>query len=332
VNSALLLLRLRDRSPDGPAASLASLAIDDLLDRALADLIDPALLAAVLHERAPAFLGSPGGARAVESALASLLQWLDQHPGALGGHLSEEAQRALRSSARRPFAPDRDLLTHLLNRPAVRALIRDSVVDVLVSFGRRLAAPVGDSKVAKGFGDLGRFAARGAGALGMLAGNVMGAISEEIGRQAERMAEQSSDAAVTRLIQKLVEGLCDPARAGDQAALREALVDGAFELTGAQLAAQLRRNSLGPAAGDLREAVAAFLKSERGRALMDEGVKDLLARRGSQKLRELLAELELLEPFRATALEAVRAWFAPLIGSEAFAAWVLAVAAEAPAA
>lgn len=329
MNIALLLLRLRDRAPTGPVAALASLAVDDLLERALSDLVDPALLSAVLHERVPTHLASPGAARAFESALASLLQWLDQHPGPLGEHLSEDARRSLRSSARRPFLPDRELLNHLFNGPAVRGLIRDSVVDVLVSFGRRLGSPVAESKVAKGFGDLGRFAAKGAGALGALAGNVMGALSEEVGRQAERMAEQSSDAAVTRLIQKLVEGLSDPARAGEQAAMREAVVAGALGLTGAQLASQLRRNSLGPAASDLREALASFLGSEQGRALVGEAVSGLLARRGSQKLRELLAEFELLESFRATALEAARAWLAPLVGSEAFAAWVLAVAGEA---
>ncbi len=332
MNFALLLLRLRDRSPSGPAAALASLAVDELLERPLADLIDPALLAAVLHERAPAFLGSPGAARATESALAALLEWLDQHPGPLGQHLPEDVRQALRSSARRPFIVDRALLSHLLNGPAVRALIRDSVVDLLVSFARRLGSPMADSKVAKGFGDLGRFAARGAGALGALAGNVMGAISEEVGRQGERMAEQSSDAAVTRLIQKIVDALSDPSRSGEQAALREAIADGALDLTGAQLAAQLRRNDLKPTAGDLREALAGFLRSDRGRALADEAMKGFLARRGSQKLSELFAELELLESFRATALEAARAWFSPLIGSEAFAAWLLAVAAEPPAA
>jgi len=308
------------------------LVVDDLLQRTLADLIDPLLLASVLHERVPTFLTSAGAERAIEGALAEVHTWLGSHAGPLGEHLPEQAKRSLRSAVRRPFTPDRELVSQLLNRPAVKVLVRESVIDVLVSFGRRVGAPMSESKVARGFGDLGRFAARGTGALGALASNVVGALSEEVGRQVERLAEQSADAAVTRLIQKIVEGLTDPARIADQAALREALLDGALELTGAQILAQLRREGLGPAANDLREAMTAFLESERGRALVGESVSALIARRGAQTLRELLQEFELLEIFRATAGEVVRGWLAPLVGSGAFAAWILAVAAEGPAA
>ena len=329
MDLAALLARLRDRSPSGPAAALAELVLDDLLQRRLGDLIDPAQLARVLHDRAPLWLGSPGAALAAEGALAEVLSWLDCHPGPIGAHLPGEAKASLRRAARLPFIPDRELLTQILSRPAVRKLVRESLLDVLVAFARRLGGPASESKVARGFGELGRFAAR-TGALGALASNVVGAISDEVGRQAERLADQSADAAVTRLIQHVIDTLTEPARVADQAALREALLEGALELTGAQLARQLRNNPLGPAARELREGLAHWLDSALGRALVAESVQSLLARAGALTLREVLERFSLLEPLRATAVEAAQRYLEPLIGGEAFAAWIASVASDAP--
>ncbi len=323
-----LLARLRDRSPAGPAAALAALVCDDLLQRRLEDLVDTTQLATVFHDRAPVWLASSGAALAAEVALADVLDWLDRHPGPIGAHLPEEAKASLRRAARQPFIPDRELLTQILNRPAVRQLFRESLLDVLVAFARRLGGPTSESRVARGVGGLGRLAAR-TGALGALASNVVGAISEEVGRQAERLADQSADAAVTGLIQHLIETLTAPARVADQAALREALLDGVLGLTGAQLARQLRHNPLGPTARELREGLAAWLGSSLGRPLVAEWMRRLLARAGALTLREILEHFGLHEPLHAVGVEAARRYLEPLVGSEAFAGWIASLASDA---
>ncbi len=292
-----LLARLRD--PEGPLGALIDLLVDDLLARALGEVLDPERVAEMLASTARDWLGSEQGEARLLAAWSELIDRIEDEQRALRDVIPAEVRQAAERLAAQPYHPDRDALLALLDREPVRKLLREILQNTLVEFGKRVAAPVSSAKIGKGLtGALGGFGARAkqrAGVFGALAEEALGAVGGELERQVERKAADFADTAMSSVLQRIVYLLSDPSRAEDQAALREALLQGTWDWTGAMAAAELRRGDPEAVSAVVREALTAWTGRDDFQDTLRGWLETLLEEQGHLTLRDVLADLDLLD-------------------------------------
>jgi hypothetical protein len=316
-----VLSRLRDSSPDGAADRLAALLVDEALDRPLRDVIDVAHAARAVREVVQALTASDGAAaritRDVERAIADV--------GADAGPLRARVPPALASGARAflelPIAPQREAVLRLLDREPVRKLLRAQVIDTLIAFGKKAASPVSDSSLARGLGGLSKLAFGQLSSRPNPLGSIATAVSNEVEKQVERRAADFADTAVSGILEGIATQITDPSRAADQAAVRVALLEGALEITGAELA-ELGRPALGAQIAVARGALAAWASAPTFAADVEAALAKQLAPDMDRTLGELLGDLGLRDVAAAHAREVVRAWVGRVAAAPAFERWL----------
>lgn len=332
MDSKTLLAKLRDDSPDGPAARLAALIVDDLLARPLRELLEPSTTVTSARAFVLAWVSSDAAGARVEKAIEDGLTKLARQEEPLSELLPEPVLDGVRSFLRTPHAPDRELLLRVVDREPVRLLIRELLVDALVAFGKKLRSPVTENPIARGLGGLGRMAKESAkarsGSLGALASGVYGAVSGEVERQLEKRAAEFADSALSGVLQRLVDNLAAPGRGAEQAELRLALLDGILELTGDEVAAEVRRAGPVAVSRRLRKSLAAWAKEPSSSKQLQDALEAALAGELDRPLGELLAELGLKETFVEHALPVARARTAGVVRGAPFAAWLTALVEE----
>jgi hypothetical protein len=323
TDPATLLERLRDPSPDGASARLAGLLVEDALGRTVRELVDVRVTVAALRDALRAFTSSDAAEVRVIMALSEGEKLLESEKRPLGAVISAALKTGARDLAAVHATPPRDVVAKLLDREPVKKLLRAQVIDTLVAFGRKAASPVSDNAFARGLGGLGKLAMGQTGkpsAFGALAN----AVSGEVERQVEKRAADFADTAVAGILAGLAEQISDPARAKEQAAMRQALVDGFLELTGAE-AAQLGRGPLGERVAVVRRTLAAWSAEGAFEADVEAVVAAVLAKEGDRKLGDVLAEVGLRDVVSARAKELVQRRMSSFVGSEPFAEWLRAL-------
>lgn len=326
MNADQLLARLRDRDPEGPLARLADLAADELLDTPAGAILEPAATAEAIVALVRDHLGSTRSHRTLEARIERFLQRLEERGQTFLDLLPPELQGALSALAERPWAPDRDLIVAWLDRDPIRGLLRKLLQEALVAFGKRLRAPVAESRITRGLGELGRFARDAtlgrAGTLGSLTADLVGAVSGEVERQIERRAAEFADAAISGVIHRIAELLGDPDLADEQAALRQALLEGFLDLSTVQVAAEARR--IDPAAvGELiRSWTARWLERPGSEKELADAIATFLGDDAGKPLGDLLAELGVEELGRDLLATFIEERMRPIVDGDAFAAWL----------
>lgn len=311
----------RLRAPKATRA-LAEAIVAGLREERLRDVLDPAELSEALVRWAAALSAEGPISARVERAIDEGLVALAKERRPLGKVLPEAARRSALEAADRSFTIDRDVLRKVLDRPPVRRLLRELFFDALVAFGEKVRAPVADSSIARSFGGLGKFAAEKVkertGSLGQLASGVAGAVRGEVERQWDKRSVEVADAALHGILGRLVEALGDPGRAREQAALRQAIVEGVLEVTGEELAAEVRRYGPDAAAKRARVALAAWASSKEARGQAKQAIEALLGRDLDRKVGVLLDEWGLSERFADELARALQPRLAALFASDAF--------------
>ena len=319
-----LLARLRN--PDGPLGALIDLLVQDLLGRALGEVLDPARTAEMLAAAARDWLGSEQGEARLLASWSELINRVEAEPRTLRAVIPDEVRHAAERLAAQPYHPDRDALLALLDREPVRKLLREILQNTLVDFGKRVSAPVSGAKIGKGLtGALGGFGQRArqhAGVFGALAEEALGAVGGELERQVERKAAEFADTAMSSVLQRIVHLLSDPSRAEDQAAVREALLQGAWDWTGPIAAAELRRGDPEAVASVIREALTAWTARDDFADTLAGWLDTLLEEQGHLTLRDDLADLDLLDSVRANTTELMLQRAQDFVNTEPFAAWL----------
>ena len=211
----------------------------------------------------------------------------------------------------------------LLDREPLKKLLRAQVIDTLVAFGRRAASPVADNPIARGLGGLGKLA-MGQGSKPSAFGAIASAVSGEVERQVEKRATDFADTAVEGILGGIADQVSDPARAKEQAAMREALLDGFLELTGAE-AAQLVRGPIAERVAVTRKTLAAWAAEATFVADVEALVTGLLAEEAARPLGDVLADLGLRDVAVTRGREAVQARLASLVSGAPFAEWLRAL-------
>jgi len=317
-----LLNKLRAEGEDTPLAALAELVVDDGLNRPLAELIEAERSAKLIHEALSAWQQSDLAHESIRRNWHQVISWLKSQEEPLGDVLPQELLDGAAEFAAQPLSPNRDLLLALLDRPAFRQLIRELLVDTLVNFGKRLRTPVVESRIGKGLSGLGRMARKRSGGVGSFAGDLVGVVSEGVERQLEGRAAEFADGALSSILQKLADYLCDPARAREQAALREGILQGLWELTGSQLAAEMERGNVDGNADIMRRCLGAWLERPSASADLQNWLDEMLASGEAGNLRELLDSLGLLQTVREQAIAQSRRRLQEIVAGDAFSQWL----------
>ena len=308
---ARLLARLRD-----PAAAdrLVDRWVVDLLARPLAELIPPAQVAAFSARLLAGVAGSDAFGRRVEKQVEEALASAELDPSKLHESLPPEAVRALRELAARPHPSDRELILAVLDREPVRKLVRALLVDVLIEFGRRIAArasPLTGSRVGRGLGKLGALA-------GAVGSGVVGAVSGELERQVEKRAAEFADLGIARVLQQLANLASDPSLAKDQAEFRSALLEGCLELRRSDLAREARRQEPGVALRLFREAVRGHWARPESRASLESRLWRILGDDSHRTLGAALDEMGV----RAEVEAALKEYLLPRARAFDWAGWI----------
>jgi hypothetical protein len=319
-DAAAILAKLRDASPEGAVARLAALLVDDAMGRTIGELVGVRAGAAALKDILRAFAANDAAEARVVRAVTEAEERIGVEKRPLGSFVPPALKMGARELAAVPLTPSRDVVMRLVDREPVRKLVRAQVTDTLVAFGRRAASPMADNPLARGLGGLGKLAmgqASKPGAFGALAS----AVSGEVERQVEKRAADFADTAVDGILSGLADQISDPSRAKEQAAVRQALIEGVLELTGAEVLA-LGRGPTASRVAVARRALAAWVADDSFERDVESFAGALLAQEAARTLGEVLAELGLRDVVAARAKELVLPRVAAVVGGEPFAQWL----------
>jgi hypothetical protein len=320
MNANEALEKLRDPSPEGASARLAALLVEDALGRTVSDLLEVSVLAAALREGLRAFTSSDAAAALMLDASLEAEKALAAEKRTLGALVSPALRNGAHELAAVAVTPPREVIAKLLDREPLKKLLRAQVSDTLVAFGRRAASPVSDNPIARGLGGLGKLAMGQAGKPSAF-GAIANAVSGEVERQVEKRAADFADTAVAGILDGIAAQFSDPARAKDQAAMREALLDGFLELTGAE-AAQLVRGPIAERVAVARKMLAAWSAEATFESDVESLVTTALAKDAARPLRDVLADLGILDVVRTRATGIVHRRVSAVVAGDAFAGWL----------
>ena len=330
MNAQELLTRLQNASPEGPVDRLAALVVEHELSQPLQTLFPPAFLTRAIRGVLEGWLASETADRELADALDGLQQRLTRDSRTVREAMPAELSRGLAELTAHPYTPDRTLVLSILDRPAVRTLVRGLLFNVLVEFGRKVSASVADNRIARGLSGLAKFAADQARGSGGALGGIAGSLSDELERQVEKRARDFADAALSGIFQQVADALCDPARAREQAQMRQELLEGVLGLPLSRLGRELAHLDVPRGTKVVREALSSWLASKQGAAELEAGLTRLLDLHGQRPVSQVLAPLGLLEPVRTLGREALRERLAPLVASAPFARWLEELMGEGP--
>lgn len=316
VDAKTLLEKLQ-----GPGAeSLAALIVDDLLAQPVGALVPQALAVKVTRAALSGWLASDDALRVLGRVVEETANRLQARPVQLRDVVSKDLRAALKDVVGRPFSPDRRLVLTVIDREPTRELVRALLLDAVLDFGKKASAPV--AGVAKGLGTLARLAGETVKAKSGGLGSLVGAVGSEVERQLEKRAVEFVDAALGGVFGQIADAISDPRRATEAAELRLAFVDGALELTLPQLARELINLDVPGGAEVLRAGLKRWLASAESDEQLAEVAAFVLARDAQRPLKDVLAEVGLLEVVRHTATEQVALHVRRIGGSSALATWL----------
>lgn len=305
-------------------AELAVALVDDTLATPVGELLPSAAVANEIAEGLRAWVNSTGAQELVLAWEGRARKWLSSRAMTLGQLTGRAIEDAFLDLAALPYVPSREILIFLLDREPMRALLRELFLDALLAFGRKIRAPVVAHPVAKGLGGLGSFVrdrARST-ALGAFATDVADRLADEVERQFEKRAIEFADLALSGLVARLADLLSEPARAEQQASLREAIVDGIFALQTSELAEEFDRSDPARRAAILRRGFGSWVATDDAVATIRTLVEGLLDGFAERPLGVVLEELELLDAYRGLALSAAGRRLRRLVEGEAFLDWL----------
>lgn len=295
---------VRARLVGGGVDRFVDLLIEDVLDRPVGELVDPAWLARQLAATARAAVDDPQ----VEGWLRARVQDLRVRVPAGPPAVPAAIVDPLRDVLRRPYLPDRALVGRLLDHDTARLLLKQLFQDTLVGFAQKVrpALPAGRGPLP--FGRLGR-----------LGENVLGGLSQELEAQLEARAREFMDAGVQRLVEKLGDELCDPRLVREMGEWRAHGLEVALTTELAVFAGEVEKLDPDALVDAGAAVVRAFARREELPGELEAVLRAAMEAAEGRSLRSLLGGVEAhgVGLIRAVLVERARS----LVATEAFAAW-----------
>lgn len=314
--------RIQQRLRGGALDALVKMGVDFLMRRPVSELLDPEWVA----DQMVANVEVAANRSEVEDWVRSGIQALrDRVPeGRPVDNAPEELIAPLRGVLARPYLPDRDLVGRLVNHAAMERIFKDVLSGALRDFGSKISKiSPGSTHLSRGFDRL-RSLQRRAGQ-GMLGG-----ISNEIERQAEKRIREYVDASIVRTLQQVSDHLCDPRYSELYGDFRAHLMNTLLETPNRTLAAEL--DKLDP--DDLVSTGAAVARTvARREGLRDEiaaAARVVLDGAGGRSLQDFLEESGLETGWREETEGRLIEQAADFIETDAFMDWLTELVAPPP--
>jgi len=315
------------RKKGGASRTLARLVVDDLLERDIEELVDPADVAARTMEMLQGFAAM----EALEETVSERIHWwvarLEVEEGTLGDWMTGEARERFLTLLGRPVEMNPERTMELLDHEATRDLTRKVLRETLSKFARRLSTPlpVPGSELLTGIGKrAAKSAKKRLETVSSLGDGVVGAVGGKVEREMEKRIGDFVDSAVGGVLRRIAEHVADPERQEQYGKMRVAVAERVMEYTCEGVAKAMRQVDLDEVAGfvaaDIREAAAdervqVWIEDIVAHEIEGEGtLRDYLERRGLVEAWCDWTASVLEERTRALAkTDAFEAWFEALI-------------------
>lgn len=305
---------------DSGASSLAALSIDAILEQPVDHLLPADEVVAGTRAVLEAWLASPEALDELSRVVERLATVLKSEHRPLKDVTWPEVRRAVREIIERPFSPDRKLVLTIIDRPPMRALVRQLLLNAVLDFGRKASAPV--AGVARGLGSLAKFAGDTMKSRTGGLGSFVGAVSGEVERQVEKRAVEFVDASLAAVFGQIADAISDPKRADEAAEMRVAIFDGVLDLTGPQLSRELINADVRGGAELLRSGITRWLSTEASTLEMQKLATYLLAEDATRPVKDVLARVGLLDVTKELAVKALTRQLKLVAEAPALAAWL----------
>jgi hypothetical protein len=312
TDSARILARLREQPEqlDG----LVTLALDHLLERPLAELVDPAWLAKAVTDGIRSSARSAEFERWVADRVEQALTRADRLQGALGDKIPMTLLGPLEKALGRPYQPDRELVRALLDHPSTRSILREILQANILEFGKRMRAMVPDPGKLPGAG----LASRLAG----VAKGVASAVGNELEKQLEPKVKSFVDDILGVAVDMMIDRVSSEEFAPEFATWR---IDVLHALLGQpidRLVAERHKYPPKDFAADVASILRA-LAAWRGLGdQIEEVVTQLVDEHAQDSVRQFLDGSGLEAAWRPQLHQALVAQARELVAGPAFAAWL----------
>jgi hypothetical protein len=317
-NADRMLARLRGEPAQVEA--LVELALDHLLARPMAELVDPRWLAKAVSDGVRASARSPEFERWVAARVGQALGRVDGLAGTLGDKLPVTLLGPLEQTLGRPYQPDRELVRALLDHPSTRAILREILQANVLEFGKRMRAMMSDLSGRGGGG--GGIASR----LADVAKGVASAVGGELERQLEPKVKSFVDDILGVAVEMLVNRVSSEEFAPDFARWRIDVLHAFMNQPIDRLVAE--RHKYPPE--DFAADAAAILRALAAwRSLADQleaALDELLREHGQVSAREFLDGSGLEQAWRPQLNQALCEMAREVVETEAFADWLAQLA------
>jgi hypothetical protein len=314
-NADRMLARLRGEPAQVEA--LVELALDHLLARPMAELVDPRWLAKAVSDGVRASARSPEFERWVAARVGQALGRVDGLAGTLGDKLPVTLLGPLEQTLGRPYQPDRELVRALLDHPSTRAILREILQANVLEFGKRMRAMMSDLS-----GRGGGIASR----LADVAKGVASAVGGELERQLEPKVKSFVDDILGVAVEMLVNRVSSEEFAPDFARWRIDVLHAFMNQPIDRLVAE--RHKYPPE--DFAADAAAILRALAAwRSLADQleaALDELLREHGQVSAREFLDGSGLEQAWRPQLNQALCEMAREVVETEAFADWLAQLA------
>ena len=216
----LLLNRLRTE-PER-LEGLVSLLLDDLLNRPLREIVEPAWLAPRFVEGFRATVREARTEEWVRTQVQTALERVQKEEGSLRQRVPKELVVPARQLAQRPYQPDRALVRAILDHKAMHKLLREVLMETLTDFGRSLKPATTSSRAPKKRGTFGQL--MGA------ATEVATAVGGVMEKQVEGKVRDFVDGAILRSLDLTVNKVCAEDFVPDFAEWRAGILDSLLDV------------------------------------------------------------------------------------------------------
>lgn len=294
----------------GGTDRLVDLLLDDVLDRPLSELVDPAWVARQLVVASRAVAADQKLEDWLRGRLAELRKQVPQ------GHLPLPAsvRGPLEEVLKKPYRPDRLLVGRLMDHDTARALLKSTFHDLLVGFARKLRPAMPSRPAGINLG----------GRLSKLGEVVGGVVGHEVERQVEEKAREFMEAGVQRLVNTIADHLCDPRWVEDYASWRLYALDVLLSTDMKDLQAEVEKLDPDALVATGTAIARGFLAREELESELFSVLKTALEQSGNRSLRSLLSEVgsgEIGDQGIRMLRDLLRQRAAAVVETEAFAQW-----------
>ncbi len=299
---------------------LVRLVVDELLQRPVAELAEPAWLAGALADGIRQAAESDDLEDWVRGRLEEALTRADRLDGSLGDHVPVTLLGPLETALGRDFTPDPQLVRALLDHPSLRDLIAAVLHANMLEFGKRLRTFVPDGGNLPGA----KLRSRLAG----VAKGVVSAVGTEVERQLEDRVRAFVDDALGRAVDMAIERFSAPEFAKEMATWRVDVLHALMQHPLERLVAERHKYPAALFAADLTALLRALAGWKRLTEVLESGLERAFEEFGDQTAGEWLEGSGLEQAWRPHLEDLLTTRLRAIVETETFAQWLGTVTAE----